>query len=93
MIRVNGRYGVEVDENQYTSVRISKIESGDNKGKERVTPIGYFTTLSSALRSVRESMIRENLMREDMSLPQALNRLRDTDDEFRSFVRRECRDD
>ena len=69
MIRINSTWAIDVDENNYSPVRLGKSKKGDVKK----TRIGYYTTLQGAIGRLAEEMAREELMASDMDLKEAVD--------------------
>lgn len=60
-----GKYKIKSDERQYIVykqdfVKESKLTKAENIGKEKWTPIAYFTSLENALKFVPQEVIRSN---------------------------------
>lgn len=68
MIRINDNWGIAVDENNYSPVRLRTTKKGEDASRR----IGYYVTLQGAIGRVAEEMSREELMRTDMSLSEAV---------------------
>ena len=68
MIRINSEWGIAVDENNYSPVRLGVSKKGEDTSRR----IGYYVTLQGAIGRVAEEMSREELMKTDMSLTEAV---------------------
>ena len=68
MIKINDRWGIEVDEMSYSPVKLGVSK----KGEPTSSRIGYYQTLQSAIGRVAEEMSREELKASDMSLDEAV---------------------
>lgn len=86
MIKVNDDWVIGVDALNYKVAR-NKPQKGGVKGK---IIVGYpwetyFHTLEDALEYIRSEMIRDGLS-EDMTLVDAIQKIRETDAEFRRLI-------
>lgn len=68
MIRINDTWGIVIDENSYSPVRIGTTK----KGEPRHSRMGYYNTLQGAIGRVAEEMSRDELKSRDMSLNEAV---------------------
>ena len=90
MIKVNDTWYIDVDADNYSVGKIKNIRmTTDKNGKEREEKKfeGYFTSLESALRFIRDQMTAEALSA-DMFLPQAIAAVREVNAEFTEAFRR-----
>lgn len=88
MIRVNKNYIIDVDEFNYT-VKEDRHKMATRKDKDgNVTeyPVydtkGYYKTLESALNRIRELMTVKQLEKLELSLPDAINEIRQIEKDF-----------
>lgn len=73
MIRINDKYGIEVDEANYMLVRFRIAgEKSKNVGQEEVITLGYFSTLEGVLKAALKNVEMETLGAKDYSLEEAL---------------------
>lgn len=56
-----GRYIIKVDKCNYILYELKKIRTGKNKGEERESVMGYHTSLSHAINSISEDMLKRKL--------------------------------
>ena len=70
MIQINDKWGIVIDENNYSPARIDKPR--EKGGRIYYNRIGYYETLQSAIGRVAEEMARDKLMSSDMSLSEAV---------------------
>ena len=86
MIRLTDKYAVEVGDTAYILYR-TKISSGEkHKGREYLTPIGYFTSLGGALNSFRKEVIADDLRGVDMSLSDAISKIEASNEKVERLI-------
>ena len=76
MIRINDRYGVLVDSDNYTLVRIGVSQKGKNAGEETTSTLGFYGTLDGAVYAALDKMERDELSEQDMDLEAAVTIIR-----------------
>lgn len=87
MIRLTDRYGIEVGDCSYILYKI-KVSGGDkHKGKEYLTPTGYFTSLGGALNSFRKEVIADNLKGLDIDLSDAISIIKASNDKVEQLIK------
>lgn len=73
MIRINDKYGIELDEANYILVRFRVAgEKSKNAGVEEVITIGYYSTLEGVLKAALKTVEMETLASMDCDLEEAL---------------------
>lgn len=90
MIRVGTRYGIDVLPDQYAVIEFRTAQKGKNIGEEQQKTIGYFYALSGALRAIRDDMVRHSLADGDMNLYEAINTIKQVDDDFWKTAKETC---
>ena len=87
MIRLNDKYVITIDERQYCLCKRTVVKTGENKGKENLTPFGYYPTLTQALdRFARQSIINR-LKDANMSLSEAVRAIRESNAEVARLIK------
>lgn len=92
MIRIGTRYGIEVLPDQYAVIEFRIAEKGKSQGEEKQKTIGYYSGIASALRGIRNEMIRNYIGDHDMSLYEALNTIKAVDAQFWRMAKEECKE-
>lgn len=86
MIILNEDYAINVTDTSYDLVKTKVVESGKNKGEISKYPIGYFASLSGALRAFGREMVKNNLKSGSMSLTEALKTISETNKEVTQII-------
>lgn len=95
VIKVNDTWYIDVDADNYSVGKIKNIRTTTDKNgraKEDKRYEGYFTTLESALRFIRDTMIADALSTEDMDLAGAVATVRSINSEFVDAFRKATRE-
>ena len=83
MVRVNDRYGINVEEYEYTVVQILTAgEKSKKKGEEYTRTMGYYSTFTGAIKAIDKYMVRDALAERDMSLDEAVRAIREVNNEL-----------
>ena len=83
MIRVNDRYGINVDECDYSVVQfITAGEKSKKKGEEYTRTMCYSSTFTGAIKAVNKYMVRDALAENDMSLNEAVRAIEEVNTEL-----------
>lgn len=78
MVRVNDRYGINVEENNYTVVQfLTAGKNAKNKGKEYFRSLAYCSTFTGAIEEIDKHMVRDKLSDGDMSLDEAVRTIQE----------------
>ena len=88
MIRINDDICIEIDELNYTLKKDKHSEYTDKNGATRHNyyVIGYYTNLESALKGAKDYMVVNSLSEKDMSLGEAIRRVREVSEAFRQTI-------
>lgn len=78
MIHVTDKYGIRVDNFQYTSGLIVK----NKKGEEHLTDCRYFSKITNAFKDIAERKVKDTLSDSDMSLKEAVETIDSIYSEF-----------
>lgn len=84
MIRVNDDFVIDVDQYNYTAMRDRHKTTVDKDGNESpvYTTIGHYNNLEHALYGIRNWISTNKLSEKDSNLIEAINIIRQTNDEF-----------
>lgn len=87
MIRVIGKYGVEVGDKCFTIGKVSK-QTNKNTGEtsEVLTNPGYYTSLAGSLEGIRKRMQLEALKDLDGTLEAAVEAVKAVDARFEALI-------
>ena len=80
MVRVNDKYVIDVDPQNYTAQIDTK--KSDKEGNPVYKTIGYYGTLYAAIKGIAENETREQLVNGEISLADALTKVRSVYQEF-----------
>lgn len=83
MVRVNDKYGINVDEYEYTVVQfITAGEKSKKKGEEYAKSMCYCSTFTGAIKAINKYMVRDSLADHDMSLDEAVRAIEEVNTEL-----------
>jgi hypothetical protein len=85
-------YCIQVDPGQYTFGQMKTAQSGKNKGAQTFQPIGYCSSLQSAMNCALRHIQADALQGKDLVLMQAIQMLNDTQARFEKLIARSIRD-
>lgn len=88
MISVYGDYVIDVDDMNYT-VKLDRHKTVTDKNGNTTDVYdtkGYYNTLKSALRGVRDMVVSDKLSQEDMSLNQAVKTVVEVNQKFEDIM-------
>ena len=78
MVKVNDKYGIQVDEYNYAVMQFKTAgEKSKNKGEEYSECIAYCSTFTGAIKDINKRMVRDKLSASDMSLDEAVRAVED----------------
>lgn len=66
MVKITDKYSISADSNCYVLQELSQVESGKNAGLKMFKPIGYYSSIESALNGLKNTELRNFLKTEDV---------------------------
>ena len=77
MIKINEKFCIDSDENQFVLKEISKVqdEKSKNYGQETFIVLGYYGTLEQSLSGLEKILSRRAIRIKDCNLKEAINEL------------------
>ena len=77
MIKINEKFCIDSDENQFVLKEISKVqdEKSKNYGQETFIVLGYYGTLEQSLSGLEKVLSRRAIRIKDYNLKEAINEL------------------
>ena len=77
MIKINEKFCIDSDENQFVLKEISKVqdEKSKNYGQETFIVLGYYGTLEQSLSGLEKILSRRVIRIKDYNLKEAINEL------------------
>jgi hypothetical protein len=90
MIRLDEKYGILVDERNYTLIKIWVIESGKTKGNQVNTPVGYYRKLTEALEAYARKKASDAIRDADMDLKEAIEVIRESNRKVAIAIKEAC---
>lgn len=91
MIKLIENYGVVVDDYQYMLVRLVGDRTLPNgKPGKKYEYLGYYTSLTEAIKGLRAKYIRRELQKADVGLGQALVTIENCTARFEQLLREKC---
>lgn len=89
MIKINEKFFIDADENQFILKEIGTVqdETSKNYGEETVTTLGYYVSLEGALYGLETILQRRTIKIKDITLKEAIKEIRALHDEIFECVR------
>ena len=90
MIKINDKFCVDADEQQFTLKEIGTLQDKNSKnyGEETQTTLGYYATLEGALSGLEKILTRRAIKVKDYTLKQAIDEIRSLHNEIFECVKR-----
>lgn len=88
MIRITDKYGILVDSDNYTLVRIGVISTGKNAGEQTTSVLGYYSSLDNAVYAALDKIERDELGKSDIDLGTAVTIVRRLHRDVKDYLKR-----
>lgn len=88
MIRITDKYGILVDSDNYTLVRLGVILTGKNAGEETTNTLGYYSSLDNAIYAALDKIERDELGKDDVDLGAAVTIVRRLHRDMKDYLKK-----
>lgn len=78
MIKINDKFCIDADENQFMLKELTTIQDKESKnfGEERIVTLGYYTTLEGAIKGLEKILIRRAIRIKDFTIKTIVDEIR-----------------